>query len=85
MRRFTKSLFAVVVALFVVMFPSVASAHAILDASTPASSSVLESSPTEIRLDFNETIEKSLLSIQLFDAEQLPVSIGKATGSDSDA
>ena len=85
MRRFTKSLFAVVVALFVVMFPSVASAHAILDSSTPASSSVLEASPTEIRLDFNETIEKSLLSIQLFDAEQLPVSIGKATRSDSDA
>ena len=67
------------------MFPSVASAHAILDSSSPASSSVLEVSPAEIRLDFNETIEKSLLSIQLFDAEQLPVSIGKATRSDSDA
>jgi len=85
MRRLAKSLIAVCVALFVVMFPSVASAHAILDSSSPTASSVLEVSPTEIRLDFNETIEKSLLSIQLFDAEQLPVSIGKATRSDSDA
>lgn len=84
MCRFTKSLFALVIALFVLMFPSVASAHAILDSSTPTASSVLESSPTEIRLDFNETIENSLLSIRLFDAEQRSVSIGTAERSSTD-
>lgn len=84
MRLYVKSLFATVLALFVLMIPSVASAHAILDSSSPTASSVLETSPTEIRLDFNETIENSLLSIQLFDAEQSRVSIGKAERSSTD-
>ena len=75
---------ALCAALVIVLAPSMASAHAVLDSSTPTASSVLETSPTEIRLDFNETIENSLLSIRLFDSEQSAVSIGKAQRSDSD-
>jgi len=84
MRRWAKFLIAVCAALVVVMSPTAVSAHAILDSSTPAASSVLETSPPEIRLDFNETIENSLLSIRLFDSEQKVVSIGKAQRSQSD-
>ena len=75
---------AIVCAALVVVSPTVVSAHAVLDSSTPTASTVLETSPPEIRLDFNETIENSLLSIRLFDAEQRDVSIGKAQRSESD-
>ncbi len=84
MRRIAIAISALFIAFAVLLFPSAASAHAVLDSSTPVSSSVLETSPSEIRLDFNETIEDSLLSIQLFDSEQRTVSIGKAKRSNSD-
>ncbi|MGA0118103.1 MAG: copper resistance CopC/CopD family protein [Ilumatobacteraceae bacterium] len=84
MRRLAKVFTALCVAVVVLLVPSAVSAHAVLDSSTPLPSSVLESSPSEIRLDFNETIENSLLSIQLFDSEQRDVSIGKAQRSESD-
>ncbi len=84
MRRLAKVFTALCVAIVVLLVPSAVSAHAVLDSSTPLPSSVLESSPSEIRLDFNETIENSLLSIQLFDSEQRDVSIGKAQRSESD-
>jgi hypothetical protein len=48
--------------------PGVASAHAILDSSNPAASTVVSQSPAEIRLDFNEQIEGTLLNVRLFDA-----------------
>lgn len=84
MRRFILFVSAMCAALVVTMAPSAVSAHAVLDSSSPAASTVLKTSPTEIRLDFSETIESSLLSIQLFDSQQKDVSIGDAQRSDSD-
>lgn len=58
-----------VIAGFVVTLslPSVASAHATLDGTTPAASSVVSQSPDEIVLDFDETVEPRLGSLRLFD------------------
>jgi copper transport protein len=58
--------------------PSVASAHAILDSSNPVASSVIVQSPEEIRLDFDEAIESTLLNVRLFDADQKEISIDDA-------
>jgi copper transport protein len=58
--------------------PGVASAHAILDSSNPATSTVISQSPAEIRLDFNEHIESSLLNVRLFDAEQKEITVQRA-------
>lgn len=84
MRRKTLSLATVCVALMMVLWPSNVSAHAVLDSSSPAPSTVLEKSPTEISLDFSETIESSLLSIRVFDSDQRQVNIGDASRADSD-
>jgi len=83
MRRFL-SLAALATACVVLVSPTLASAHAVLDSSTPGPSTVVKESPDEIVLDFNETIENSLLSIRLFDSEQLEVNIGDAQRSSTD-
>jgi copper transport protein len=54
-------------------------AHAGLESSTPAASSVLESSPPVISLDFDENIDIPLTSIELFDAAQTPIALGEPT------
>lgn len=78
MRRRIAAIATGVLALFVVATPGVASAHAILDSSTPAASTVVSQSPAEIRLDFNEDIEGTLLNIRLFDAEQKEIDVEDA-------
>ena len=83
MRRFL-SLAVLATACVVLVSPTLASAHAVLDSSTPGPSTVVQESPDEIVLDFNETIENSLLSIRLFDSEQLEVNIGDAQRSSTD-
>ncbi|CAB4658892.1 unannotated protein [freshwater metagenome] len=67
-----------IVALVSFATPSVVSAHAILDSSSPVASSVIMQSPEEVRLDFNEAIESTLLNVRLFDAEQKEVAIERA-------
>ena len=62
-----------------------ASAHADLDSSDPAPSSVLAEGPTEIFLDFSEPVTTSLDSIELFDQDGQPVAIDAAKVSASDA
>ena len=64
--------------------PSSASAHAILDSSTPSPSSVVADSPSEIRLDFNESVEANFGVIRLFDSKQREVNIEKTVRSNSD-
>ncbi len=59
-------------------------AHASLEASTPAPSSVLEEAPQAIVLDFDEAIEAGLSSIQLFDAGQRLVEIGEPEAAGRD-
>ena len=78
MRRRMFAAFGAVVALVSFATPNVASAHAILDSSNPVASSVIMQSPEEVRLDFNEAIESTLLNIRLFDAEQKEVTIERA-------
>lgn len=62
--------------------PSVASAHAVLLSSVPASSSVLPKSPERIELVFNEDVEANLSGIRLFDSAQKEIEVGPVrTGS----
>ena len=64
--------------------PGIASAHAILESSSPAPSELLASSPKEIRLDFDEQVEATLGDIRIYDSEQREVSIKKTVRSSSD-
>lgn len=86
-RRIGQFLVAVCASVFLgaVIAPGIASAHAILDSSSPASSSVLSESPKEIRLDFNEKVEATLGEIRLFNSQQKEVKIGSLARSSSDA
>lgn len=77
MRRFL-SVCAAVLGVAVLIAPGVASAHAILDSSSPSASAVVAESPREITLNFNEDVESSLNTIRLFDSDQHEVTIGKA-------
>lgn len=78
MRRRIIAVAAGLLALVSFTTPGVASAHAILDSSNPAASTVIAESPAEIRLDFNEHIESSLLNVRLFDAEQKEITVQRA-------
>jgi copper transport protein len=78
MRRRFIAVAAGLLALVSFTTPGVASAHAILDSSNPAASTVIAESPTEIRLDFNEHIESSLLNVRLFDAAQKEITVQRA-------
>ena len=69
----------------VLMFiPGVASAHAILESSSPEPSALLASSPKEIRLDFNEQVEDTLGDVRVYDSEQREVSNSKTVRSSTD-
>jgi len=70
--------FAAALTVLVALPAAMASAHAILNSSTPAPSSVLPESPPAIELNFNETVEASFGSIHLYDANEKRVEIGKA-------
>lgn len=54
------------------------SAHAVLDSSSPAASTVLETSPSEIRLTFNEPVESTLLEVRLFGSDQQEIQMSDA-------
>jgi copper transport protein len=64
--------------------PGVASAHAILESSSPEPSALLESSPKEIRLDFDEQVEDTLGDVRVYDSEQREVSNSKTVRSSTD-
>lgn len=83
MKRFVIALF-VAVCCAVVVSPQVASAHAALDSTDPAPSSVLATSPTHLTLRFSGNVEKELTSIRLFDKDKREVKIGAAARSASD-
>ena len=83
LRRISGSVIAITV-LALTFIPGIASAHAILESSSPEPSALLTSSPKEIRLDFDEEVEDTLGDIRLYDSEQREVSIGKTVRSASD-
>lgn len=74
----------IVMMLTVVASPKMVSAHATLDGSTPAASSVVPESPDEIVLDFDETVEPRLGSLKLFDDDGGEVDVGDLTRDMSD-
>jgi len=74
----------IVAVLAVLALPSVASAHASLDGSTPSASSVVPESPDEIVLDFDETVEPRLGSLKLFDDDGREVEVGELVRDTSD-
>jgi len=64
--------------------PDPARAHASLESSTPAASTVLEESPPLISLNFDEDISIALTSIQLFDSSSESIDLGPASaGADA--
>ena len=67
----------VLMAALLVGTPGSAAAHASLDASTPAANSVLEEGPPQIVLDFDDAVEGSLASVQLFDGDRSLVELGE--------
>lgn len=71
-------------ALLTIGWAGSASAHAVLDSSTPAPSSVLDDPPAEIILDFNEPIEDALLSIRLFNSDQREIPVRDVSRDPSD-
>lgn len=77
-RSFLRGVAAAIVALVALaLLPAAtASAHAALQSSTPAANSVLEQSPPDLVLDFDEDIEASLASIELFDGDGESVEVG---------
>ncbi len=85
-RRTLIAIVATALAGVVVLPASPVSAHAALETSVPAPSSVLEEAPPAVVLDFDEPIEAGLSSIQLYDADQRLVDIGapeRVNGDDS--
>ena len=79
-RTITAVFAAALVCALVLLAPAEpASAHAGLVASTPAASSVLDTSPPLIALDFDENIDVPLTSIQLFDQDGTTIDLGGPT------
>lgn len=78
MTRSSRILSALGLALGVLTVAPAASvfAHADLDSSAPAANSVLESSPTQIVLDFDETVEVALAQIELYDGSGSALQVG---------
>ncbi|MCX6515473.1 MAG: copper resistance protein CopC [Actinobacteria bacterium] len=72
-------------ALALAFIPGIASAHAILESSSPEASALLASSPKEIRLDFDEQVEATLGDVRVYDSEQREVSKSNTVRSASDA
>ena len=64
--------------------PGIASAHAILESSSPEASALLATSPKEIRLDFDEQVETTLGDVRVYDSEQREVSKSNTVRSSSD-
>ncbi len=79
--RFAWRIGAVLVVMTAVMVgaASSASAHALLDSTSPAEGSTVEAPPKAITLTFSEGVEVSLGAIRLFDASGREVELPKAT------
>lgn len=55
--------------LFLFLFPTIFSAHAYIKKSTPLEDEILEKAPSEVMIQFNESIQPSFNSIKVFDSE----------------
>lgn len=59
----------VIVSLFLFLFPSIFSAHAYIKKSTPLENEMIEKSPNEVTIQFDETIQPAFNSLKVFDSE----------------
>jgi copper transport protein len=75
---------SVIAGLALAASPGHASAHAGLESSIPAASATLEDAPSDIVLDFDEPIEVSIATIELFDGDAQRVVIGEPEASRGD-
>lgn len=84
LKKFLKPGLVIVAMLASLNWASPALAHAQLDSSSPAPSSVLEVAPAEIRLDFNEPITPIARSIEIYNQEGQRIVLGEALVSPED-
>jgi copper transport protein len=68
-----------IAALALLALPSGASAHAVLEETSPERGAIVESAPAEVALRFNEPIEASFGAIRVFDAAGEQVETGELT------
>jgi methionine-rich copper-binding protein CopC len=71
--------YGLAVAIIATLYAGFAAAHAVLVSSSPASSSVLNQAPKEIRLSFNEGIEARFSSVTLTRNDGKKVQTGRAS------
>lgn len=64
---FKSSSLLFLIAIFMFIMPTYASAHSTLLRASPAPNSILQKAPKEIRLEFNERLQKELYSIKVYD------------------
>ena len=76
--------FVVVALVASIAWASPVAAHAQLDTSSPAPSAVLESAPSEVRLDFNEPMTPVARSIEIYNQEGQRIVLGEALLSPDD-
>jgi copper transport protein len=62
--------------------PDVAAAHARLESSVPSSGAELDEAPSEVVLDFSESVQLGLGEVTLSLADSTPIEIGEATQPD---
>lgn len=67
-----------------IAWASPVAAHAQLDTSSPAPSAVLESAPSEVRLDFNEPMTPVARSIEIYNQDGQRIVLGEALLSPDD-
>jgi methionine-rich copper-binding protein CopC len=64
---FKRTFFTFIVAFFAAVMAPAAFAHAVLKEASPAADAVLDATPVQIRLQFNEALEASFSKITLTD------------------
>ncbi|WP_026574649.1 copper resistance protein CopC [Bacillus sp. UNC438CL73TsuS30] len=63
------SLYLLTLIIFICLFPTISSAHAYIKKSTPVENEILEKSPSQVMIQFDETIQPEFNSIQVFDSD----------------
>ena len=81
----TLSALAIALGFFAAAPASTAFAHAGLDSSAPAANSVLEVAPSEIVLDFDESVEVALAQIELVDGSGTRIQVGTPRDGSDDS
>ena len=84
LKKVRKSWLIVAATVTSLAWASPVSAHGQLDSSSPAPAAVLETAPSEIRLDFNEPVVPVARSIEIYNQEGQRIVVGEALVSPDD-